>query len=104
MPLLRERESGLAQREIAALDHLWDDIRAVADLKIHQRGRTVLDFVERGQLGRVGSKVRELAVVPDGPNQERLFVFGCAEHELQLGGIFLLKAGDRVSNTSSFGV
>ena len=93
-PLLQEVEALLAERQIALVEHLRHDVRALVHLEVQQGRLAVLDLVERRQLGRVGLDVGELAVVPDRADEERLLVLRRAVDELQLAGILLLVGGD----------
>ena len=65
----------LPKRQVAAVEHLRHDVGAAAlHLEVHDRRLAVLQLVESGQFRRVGLQVRELAVVPDRPHEERLLV------------------------------
>ena len=93
-PLLQEVESFLAERQVTLVQHLGHHVRALMHLEVQKGRLAVFDLIERRQFARVCLDVGELPVVPDRPDEERLFVFGGAVYELQLRRILLLIRGD----------
>src|SRR5688572_9839422 len=71
---LTEIEPLLADRQVTLFDDLRHDVDAALDLKRHQVGCVVAEFIERGEFGRAGADVRERPVVVDGGHEEWLFV------------------------------
>jgi len=69
-PFLLELEASFPEREISAIDDLWDDVSTVLDLEIHKRGRSVLYLVKGRELRGVGLDVGELTVMPYGADEE----------------------------------
>src|SRR5258705_1311771 len=94
-PLLK-LESLFAKGEVAPFQHLRHDIGAALYLEVHDRRLPVLQLVERRQLPRVGANKRELPVVPDRADVERLRVFRRAIRKLERTGILATEGGDRV--------
>src|SRR5207249_1548934 len=85
-PLLKV-EALLPECEVPPLEDLRHDVRVAANLEVDDGGRAVLHFVDRREFLRFGLDVRELAVVPDGFDEERLLVLRRPVVELQAPGI-----------------
>src|SRR5262249_12378213 len=93
----RERESLFPDRQISALQHFWNDVRAVLDFEVHEC-RSVVDlFVECWKFARFSLDVCELAVMPNRTHEKRLFELRRSVHELETAGGRLLVGGDRLS-------
>src|SRR5262245_19876971 len=71
MPLLKV-EAFLPECEVPALEDLRHDVRVAANLEVDNGWSAVLHFVDGRQFFRFGLDVRELAIVPDGFDEERL--------------------------------
>src|SRR5437870_4419293 len=82
-----ERETLLADREIAVLEDLGDDEDALLDLVADEVWGTIDDFVEGGEFPAFGPDVCESIVVIDGGHPERCGA--CLEEvrELQTNGV-----------------
>ena len=93
-PLLQELESLFAECQIALVQHLRHDVRAFMHLEVQKGWLPVFDLIERRQFARVRLDVRELPVVPNLADEERLFALQGAVGELELRWILLLVRGD----------
>jgi hypothetical protein len=80
------------------------DATARNALRAHVLEAAILNFVQCGQLGRIGFQVRELPVMPDRAHEKRFLVLWCAVNELELRGILLLVSSDRFRRVSPLGV
>ena len=81
--LLRKREAFFPERQIALVQNLGHDVRALLHVEIHEGRLAVLHFIQRRELARVRLDIGELAVVPDRAHEKWLFVLGCPIRELQ---------------------
>src|SRR5882724_2882120 len=70
--LAGERQLLLADGEIARIDDLGHDVDAVLELKGHEVGFPILDFIERRLFPSGAADVGERFVVVDRGNKERL--------------------------------
>src|SRR6266699_319129 len=77
--LAGERQLLLADGEIARIDDLGHDVDAVLDLKSHEIGFPILDFIERRLFPSGAADVGERFVMVDRGNKERLPRGLCAE-------------------------
>src|SRR5262245_21882237 len=83
LPLL-ERQTRVSEREVTVVEDLWNDIGSTAlHLEIQELRLAVFRLVERRKLGGVRLQVRELAVMPHRPHEERLFILQWLVGELE---------------------
>src|SRR6266850_6675227 len=94
-PLLK-LESLFAKSEVAPFQHLRHDISTALYLEVHDRRLPVLHLVEGRQLPRLGANKRELPVVPDRADEERLRVFRRAIRKLERTGVLATERGDGI--------
>src|SRR4051794_6877952 len=94
-PLLKV-EALLPECEVPPLEDLRHDVRVAANLEVNDGWRAVLHFVDRREFLRFGLDVGELAVVPDGFDEERLLVLRRPVGELQAPWVLLLVRGNLV--------
>src|SRR5262245_50464809 len=80
---LLKGEPFFAECQVTSLEDLRDDVRVAAHLEIDDGRSAVLELVQGRQLLGFGLDVGELAVVPDGFDEEGLLVLRRPVSELQ---------------------